>query len=112
MERCGNRAKVGAFRHRLQEEESPVSTERLVTHLNPDGLHRNPAYSQVATVSGPVKTVYVGGQNAVTATGAIVGEGDLGTQTEQVLRNLEIALAAAGAGLEHVVKWQLFVREG
>jgi enamine deaminase RidA (YjgF/YER057c/UK114 family) len=89
-----------------------VSTQGLVTHLNPEGLHQNPAYSQVVTVSGPVKTVYVGGQNAVTATGEIVGKGDLGAQTEQVLRNLEIALAAAGAGLEHVIKWQIFVREG
>src|SRR5262249_53055464 len=56
----------------------PVSTEGLVTHLNPEGLHRNPAYSQVVTVTGPVTTVYVGGQNAVTATGEIVGKGDLG----------------------------------
>lgn len=29
--------------------------------------------AQVVAVSGPAKTVYVGGQNAVTATGEIVG---------------------------------------
>ena len=36
-----------------------------VRHLSPDGLHKNPAYSQAVVVNGNVKTVYVGGQNAV-----------------------------------------------
>jgi enamine deaminase RidA (YjgF/YER057c/UK114 family) len=30
-----------------------------VRHLNPEGLHRNPAYSQAVVVSGNVKTVCV-----------------------------------------------------
>jgi enamine deaminase RidA (YjgF/YER057c/UK114 family) len=63
-------------------------------------------------VSGPVTTVYVGGQNAVTASGEIVGKDDIAAQAAQVFHNLEIALAAAGAGLEHVIKWNLFVVEG
>jgi enamine deaminase RidA (YjgF/YER057c/UK114 family) len=37
-----------------------------------------------------------------------VGKGDLGAQTEQILANIETALKAAGAGLEHVVKWTVF----
>ena len=75
-----------------------------VQHLNPEDLHRNPAFSTVVAVRGPATTVYVGGQNAVTASGEIVGKDDIGAQSDQVYRNLEIALAAAGAGLEHVVK--------
>jgi enamine deaminase RidA (YjgF/YER057c/UK114 family) len=56
--------------------------------------------------------VYVGGQNAVAASGSIVGKGDIRAQTEQVFRNLESALAAAGAELGHVIKWNIFVVDG
>lgn len=80
--------------------------------LSPDGLVKNPAFSNVAVVSGHVRTIYVGGQDAVTADGKIVGKGDLAAQTTQVLANIETALAAASAGPEHVVKWNLFVVEG
>ena len=84
----------------------------LVHHLNPEGLPKNPAWTNVVTVSGPVKTIYVGGQNAVDASGQIVGEGDIAAQTEQVFRNMETALLAAGARLENVVKWNLYVLAG
>ena len=83
-----------------------------VDHLNPTGLHKHPAYSQAIAVTGNVKTVYVGGQNAVDASGAIVGGGDIGAQSEQVFKNVEIALAAGGAKLEHVVKWNVYVVQG
>ena len=83
-----------------------------VEFLNPDGLHRNPAFSNVAMVSGSVRTIYIGGQDAVDAQGNIVGIGDITAQTEQVLRNLRTALAAASAGPEHVVKWNLFIVDG
>ena len=80
-----------------------------VQHLNPDSLHKNPAYSQAVVVTGNVRTVYVGGQNAVNAAGEIVGKGDIKAQTEQVLRNVEAALAAGGARLEHVIKWNVYI---
>jgi enamine deaminase RidA (YjgF/YER057c/UK114 family) len=80
--------------------------------LSPDGLVKNPAFSNVAVVSGQVRTIYVGGQDAVTADGEIVGKGDLAAQTTQILANIKTALAAAGAGPEHVVKWNLFIVDG
>lgn len=83
-----------------------------VEFINPEGLIRNPAFSNVAVVSGPVRTIFVGGQDAITGAGEIVGKGDIGAQTEQVLTNLLTALAAAGAGPEHVVKWNLLIVEG
>jgi enamine deaminase RidA (YjgF/YER057c/UK114 family) len=83
-----------------------------VQRLNPDGLHKNPAYSQVGVVTGRVKTVYVGGQNAVEASGKIVGKGDIKAQSEQALKNVETALAAGGAKLEHVVKWNVYIVQG
>ena len=87
-------------------------TTGRVEHLNPDGLYRNPAWTNVVVVSGPVRTIYVGGQDAVTADGQIVGKGDIAAQTTQVLKNIETALAAAGAGFEHVIKWNLLIVEG
>ncbi len=83
-----------------------------VEYVNPEGLHKNPAYTTVVVATGPVRTVYVGGQDAVDATGAIVGKGDLRAQTEQILRNIEAALEAVGAGLEHIVKWNVYVVQG
>ena len=83
-----------------------------VQHINPDALNKNPAFTNVVVVTGSVKTVYVGGQDAVDASGAIVGKGDLKAQTEQILKNIQAALAAGGAQLEHVIKWNIYVVQG
>jgi enamine deaminase RidA (YjgF/YER057c/UK114 family) len=89
-----------------------TAADGRVEFMNPDGLPRNPAFSNVAVVSGIVRTIYIGGQDAVDGDGNIVGVGDLAAQTEQALRNLRTALEAAGAGPEHVVKWNVLVVEG
>jgi enamine deaminase RidA (YjgF/YER057c/UK114 family) len=83
-----------------------------VRHINPEGLANNPAFTNVVVVTGAVKTIYIGGQDAVAASGAIVGKGDIKAQTEQAFENLQTALAAAGAGLEHVVKWNIYIVQG
>jgi enamine deaminase RidA (YjgF/YER057c/UK114 family) len=75
-------------------------------------MHPNPAFSQAVVVSGPVRTIYIGGQNAVDASGNVVGKGDLGAQTRQILANVQTCLAAADAGFEHVVKWTILVKAG
>jgi enamine deaminase RidA (YjgF/YER057c/UK114 family) len=87
-------------------------TSGRVELLSPEGLVKSPAFSHVAVVSGPVRTIYIGGQDAVAADGALVGKGDLAAQTAQILANIQTALAAAGAGPEHVIKWNLMVLEG
>ena len=83
-----------------------------IEHLNPEGLHKNPAFSQVVVTHGNVRTIYIGGQNAITPSGEIVGKDDIGQQAEQIFANLEIALASAGAQLEHVIKWTIYVLQG
>ena len=83
-----------------------------VLHLNPDGLHKNPAYTQAIAISGNVTTIYVGGQNAVDSSGSIVGKSDIRVQTEKALKNLEKALEAGGAELHHVVKWNIYILQG
>jgi enamine deaminase RidA (YjgF/YER057c/UK114 family) len=83
-----------------------------VEHLNPEGLIQNPGFTHAIAVSGPHKVIYVGGQNAVDVGRNIVGKGDIKAQTHQVFRNLEVALAAGGATIEDVVKWNVFVVHG
>ena len=83
-----------------------------VQHLSPDGLHKNPAFSQVVVTRGPVRTVRVGGQNAVDAAGQIVGKGDIHAQARQVARNLKAALEAGGASPGHVVQWNVYIVQG
>ena len=96
----------------MTSKPNQVAAAGSVQHLNPATLHHNPAFSQAVAVSGAVKTVYIGGQNAVDVTGAIVGKGDIAAQTEQVMQNLQAALAAGGASLEHVIKWNLYLVQG
>ena len=82
-----------------------------ITHLNPDALFSNPAFSQGVLVRGSSNTLYVGGQNGTDAAGAIV-EGGLGVQTEQALRNVLAVLAEAGADQANVVRMAVYVAAG
>ena len=52
--------------------------------------------------------IYVSGQLALGADGALVGAGDLPAQTEQVFENLACVLEANGATFADVVKIQTF----
>lgn len=71
--------------------------------LRPEGLVQSPAFHHVAVVPPGATTIYVGGQNAVDADGTLAGEGDAAAQTRQVMANLRIALAAAGASVHDLV---------
>lgn len=79
-----------------------------IEYPTPQGLAINPAYSHVAVAAGG-RTIYISGQVAIDESGAVVGKGDLAAQTEQVMKNLERCLAAAGATFEHVAKITTFV---
>mgnify|MGYP001767409020 CR=1 FL=1 len=63
-------------------------------------------YSQAVRANG---FIYVSGQIPVRPdTGEVEGS-DIGSQTRQVMRNLAAILAAAGAGMDKVVKTTVFL---
>jgi enamine deaminase RidA (YjgF/YER057c/UK114 family) len=86
--------------------------EQKVEYINPANLIASKAYSQVVSVTGPHKTVYIGGQNAIDKDGNIIGIGDLGLQTKQVLINIGFALEAVNASYKDIVKWNIYLVAG
>jgi enamine deaminase RidA (YjgF/YER057c/UK114 family) len=58
------------------------------------------------------RTQYIGGQNATTKEGQVLGKGDIKAQAVQTLNNLKIALEAGGASLSNVIKWNIYIVEG
>ena len=64
--------------------------------------------SHVAKVSGGT-LVYIAGQVSSDASGKLVGEGDFETQVEQVFKNLNLAVEAAGATMADIVKMNTYL---
>ncbi len=76
--------------------------------LNPDGLFKPDSYYQVAVASGS-RMVFLSGQVAQDASGAVVGKGNLAVQAEQAYLNVAAALKGAGASFADVVKTTVYV---
>jgi enamine deaminase RidA (YjgF/YER057c/UK114 family) len=95
-----------------KQSDMEKNTQSEVTYLTPDGLYKNPAYSQLVVTKGPMNTIYVGGQNATNKEGQIVGKGDIKAQAIQTLNNVKTALAAGGASLDNVIKWNIYIVAG
>jgi reactive intermediate/imine deaminase len=55
--------------------------------------------------------IFVSGQAALDFEGNIVGEGDFNAQAVQAFKNLRSVLAAAGAGMEKLIKVTIYVTD-
>jgi reactive intermediate/imine deaminase len=81
-----------------------------IERMNPQGLATPTGYTHVVSTRGG-KTIYIAGQIALDAKGQLVGKGDLAAQTRQVFENLSVALKAAGATFDNVVKTNYYMRD-
>ena len=73
--------------------------------VNPSTMSKPPGYTHVVEATGPGRIVYIAGQLGLTLDGKLAGPpGDFRAQATQAFENLKNALAAVGAGFEHVVK--------
>lgn len=81
-----------------------------LTHLQPKDLFdsRPFAFTQVVVSEGG-RLVHCSGQTAWDENLNIIGAGDLAKQAEHAFENLRRALAAAGAGPQHVARLRLYV---
>ena len=79
---------------------NPVQTDQAPGAIGP--------YSQAISVDG---WVFCSGQIPIDPTTGELVEGDIGAQTDQVLKNLAAVLKAAGTSLARVVKTTVFLAD-
>jgi enamine deaminase RidA (YjgF/YER057c/UK114 family) len=83
-----------------------------VERINPDGMHKNPAFTQMILLPAGARTAMIGGQNAMNEKGEIVGKGDFAKQTAQALKNLVTCLEAVDASVEDLVQVKIYMKAG
>lgn len=89
---------AGRHTHRMQKY-----------HLRPAGSPPANGYSHAVSFTG--RMVVISGQIPLDADGRLVGPDDPPAQIRQVFRNLQVALAAAGASMTDVVKLTVFLTD-
>lgn len=65
-------------------------------------------YSRAVKVGS---VIHVSGTTATDEYGNVIAAGDPAGQTEQIIRNIRVALGALGAGLSDVVRTRIYVRD-
>ncbi len=73
--------------------------------INPSNLAQPRGYTHVVKAGN---TVYIAGQVGRRPDGTLAGS-DIGSQTDQVFKNLRAALASVGAGFENMTKITVFL---
>lgn len=81
-----------------------------LTHLNPAGLHQNPAFSQAVAVQTGSTLIFIGGQNGTDQSGEVVSDQPQ-AQARQALENVRVAVESAGGTLADIAKWTILVTD-
>jgi len=80
----------------------------MIERVNPEDLPRPSGFTHAVATRGG-RAVWLAGQTALDASGAVVGVGDVVAQFDQVLANLMTALRAAGGRPEHLVQATIYI---
>lgn len=87
---------------------SALATDQLqIRRWNPEGLSQPDGYSQIVTVEGEHKAIYLGGKAGVRADGSVPES--LAEQSDLIFDNVRLALAEAGATPRDVIEIQIFI---
>lgn len=78
--------------------------------INPPQLPAPRGFNHAVLCQGG-RTLFLAGQDAGDGNGRIVAPGDLVRQYEQVLRNLQAVVTAAGGDVTDIVKLNIFVKD-
>jgi enamine deaminase RidA (YjgF/YER057c/UK114 family) len=88
-----------------RHQEIDMADSPNLRFVNPSTMSKPPGYTHVVEATGPGRIVYIAGQLGLTVDGKLAGRpDDFRAQATQAFENLKNALAAVGAGFEHVVK--------
>lgn len=87
----------------------PGTPSFLLRHSNPAGLWSSPRLTQMVEVQG-ARMIFLSGQTAADANYKVQSS-DVRAQANAVYDNIEIALKAAGAGWDNVVKTTTYLTE-
>jgi enamine deaminase RidA (YjgF/YER057c/UK114 family) len=79
-----------------------------ITRLHLEELHPTAGYSHV-TIIDAGRLAVLAGQCPLDLEGQLVGPGDVLAQTDQVVTNSAVALAAAGTSPDHVIRSVIYV---
>ncbi len=84
--------------------------------IQPKSIHvrmmaGQPAYTQVVTVSGSGRQIFIAGQLARDVDGNCAGKGDMRAQIQQVGENIKTCLQSAGTTLADIVKTNTYVTD-
>lgn len=82
-----------------------------VEYVSPEGMYKSPVFSQGIILPANARILIIGGQNSVNEKGEVLHKGDAVGQTAQALANLQKVLAAAGAGVENLVKTTIIMKD-
>jgi len=74
----------------------------IVRRLNPPTMEDPPGYTHVVEIVGPARMAFFAGQLGIDKNGVFADGFE--AQAVQAFENLKAALAAVGAGFEHLVK--------
>ena len=78
--------------------------------INPSSLARPVGFSHGIAITGG-RLLFLAGQTGSDSEGRIIAPGNIVAQYEQIMRNLQVVVEAAGGKMQDITKLNIFVRD-